>query len=301
MGIFQIFKRDKRRADCNAVKSDALPKIHLLNEADETIAFFTQHYVAKAANEYDADLLIYPGLIRDPANIKATLKTIAAQYSRYNKPVVIFVLSDFEGRYPTYKHLRLLRTSARQSLLTNNEFILPYCWESANTPFAPTKKTDKPLVGFCGLVSEHRKSLITLAEQNQMLACQFIKRTEFWGGRPHDPLLIEEYWDNMRNCSFMLAERGAGNFSMRFYQALSMGRIPVLVNMDMALPLPDKIKWKDAIVFENSEEECIQKILEIHQSGNTELRQKTCYDIYHNFLSEKKFLAHQLPKIAGQQ
>src|SRR5690606_37188550 len=43
--------------------------------------------------------------------------------------------------------------------------------------------------------------------------------------------------------------RGGGNFSVRFYEALAMGRIPVFINTDSSLPFDDRIDWKKHVVW----------------------------------------------------
>ena len=46
-----------------------------------------------------------------------------------------------------------------------------------------------------------------------------------------------EYWNNMLSAPFTLCVRGNGNFSVRFYETLALGRIPVFYNSDCVLPL----------------------------------------------------------------
>lgn len=52
-----------------------------------------------------------------------------------------------------------------------------------------------------------------------------------------------EYFENIRTSDYVLCLRGAGNFSVRFFETLAMGRIPVLVDTDCMLPLEDEIEW----------------------------------------------------------
>jgi len=48
--------------------------------------------------------------------------------------------------------------------------------------------------------------------------------------------------------------RGMGNFSVRFYETLAVGRIPVLLNTDCLLPLDKIINWeKHCIILNESE------------------------------------------------
>ena len=62
--------------------------------------------------------------------------------------------------------------------------------------------------------------------------------------------------------------RGKGNYSYRFYETLAAGRIPVFVNTDSPLPLPDMVDWKAHCVWvEHDEVENIgEKILMFHES-----------------------------------
>lgn len=58
-----------------------------------------------------------------------------------------------------------------------------------------------------------------------------------------------EFYDNMLNSNYVICIRGAGNFSVRLYETLAMGRIPVFVNTDCLLPLPEAIDWKKHVVW----------------------------------------------------
>ncbi|HSC54384.1 MAG TPA: hypothetical protein VLC98_12205 [Phnomibacter sp.] len=272
--------------------------IYLPAVPDNTIAWFTDQYTSKQNDPREADYIIHPCLLRDPADIHKELKLLSAKYRPFHKPVIVFTLSDYEGVYKSYKNLIILRTSAKKSLLRSNEFILPYVWESAQEPFQESGNTHRPVVGFCGLVSGYRRKLIDLAVAYNRLDCRFILHDSFWGGKPHDEQIIADFWGNMRSSQFMIASRGAGNFSMRFYQAMSMGRIPVLVDTDMELPLSSLIDWKNLIVFEKNETDCVERIMEIHKAGNTAEMQRICYNTYHQFLSEKNFLQKLLSSIA---
>jgi hypothetical protein len=63
-------------------------------------------------------------------------------------------------------------------------------------------------------------------------------------------LKMEARWIDVLNSSqFILAPRGCGLNSIRFYEALSFGRIPVLIADDTKLPLDDIINYEDFVVF----------------------------------------------------
>lgn len=57
-----------------------------------------------------------------------------------------------------------------------------------------------------------------------------------------------EFTDNMYRNPYTFCMRGVGNFSVRFYETLAMGRIPVLLDTDCRLPLMDDINWENHIV-----------------------------------------------------
>lgn len=64
-----------------------------------------------------------------------------------------------------------------------------------------------------------------------------------------DPLVArKEYIDTMLACDFALAPKGDGNFSVRFFEALSLGRIPILIDTDCVLPLAEIINYDDFII-----------------------------------------------------
>lgn len=64
-----------------------------------------------------------------------------------------------------------------------------------------------------------------------------------------DPAVARrEYIGNMRQSDLALCLRGDGNYSLRFYEALSLGRVPLLLDTDCALPLEDRIDYSSFTV-----------------------------------------------------
>ncbi len=57
-----------------------------------------------------------------------------------------------------------------------------------------------------------------------------------------------QFLDNLQRNAYALCVRGADNYSWRFYEALSLGKIPVLIDTDCMLPLADEIPWDQFIV-----------------------------------------------------
>lgn len=53
-----------------------------------------------------------------------------------------------------------------------------------------------------------------------------------------------EFLDNVLGTDYTVSMRGGGNFSVRFYEALAMGRIPAFIDTDCVLPFQDQLDWR---------------------------------------------------------
>ncbi|MBI4065849.1 exostosin family protein [Candidatus Kaiserbacteria bacterium] len=89
-------------------------------------------------------------------------------------------------------------------------------------------------------------------KKSKLLMTNFIVRTSFSGLRRTieiDPEVArKEFIDSIVNADFVLAPKGDGNYSNRFVETLSFGRIPVLVDTDIVLPLEKGIDYSKIIV-----------------------------------------------------
>jgi hypothetical protein len=97
-----------------------------------------------------------------------------------------------------------------------------------------------------------RAKLLKKLEASEFIKSNFIKRQKYRAGitenkTKHKTTL--EFYDNILESHYVLCVRGGGNFSVRFYETLAMGRIPVFVNTDCLLPLETKIDWQKHCVW----------------------------------------------------
>jgi len=223
---------------------------------------------------------------------KNTIQNIINSYQSYDsfKTIYIFLITDNCDKFLIPNNVKLYRTSLLKSIKSHNEYILPYIWEGIEQSFDPLIITEKPIIGFCGVNSHYRLKTIQLIEQDNRFVSNFIIRNQFWGGNPHNSVLVKNYEDNMQSSHFNICNRGAGNFSMRFYQTLSCGRIPVLLNTNMLLPFENEIDWNDIIVMANTEEELIDKILYCWNNKDIIKMQIKCKEIYDTYFAGTKFL-----------
>lgn len=97
-----------------------------------------------------------------------------------------------------------------------------------------------------------RAKLLTYFEQSSQVLTNFIYRTHYRGGAVTEAqrkATTLEYYNNILASDYIVCVRGAGNFSVRLYETLLMGKIPVFVDTDCLLPFEDKINWKEHVVW----------------------------------------------------
>ena len=123
--------------------------------------------------------------------------------------------------------------------------------------------------------SKLRAKVLSEIKNSIQLTANFIERKKYRAGAvtKEDRMKTkQEFYNNMRDSDYVVAVRGAGNFSVRFYEALAMGRIPVFINTDCLLPLEDKIDWNKHVVWveENEINQIEEKIIDFHNKLNPE-------------------------------
>ncbi len=254
----------------------------------------------KVTTAEEADLLIYPHSYSECDAVHEGIKLGQS----LQKPCVFFEVSD--SAQPCHvSHGYVYRNSIDKSKMNPCERALPafsddVFAQSESIP-EPLAKQSKPSVSFCGFVGSPYKRLfyrlqnraqkvrglslreeaMRSLEKDRRIDTEFIRRTAFWGGAlgrnkkpsPESRLKVrQEYLQNMASCPYVLCLRGAGNFSYRFYETLSMGRIPLFINTDCALPHEDKIDWKRHVVWieEHETDQLCDKLVAFHEGISEE-------------------------------
>lgn len=105
------------------------------------------------------------------------------------------------------------------------------------------------------------------------------------------------YLQNMVESDYILCCRGAGNFSFRFNETLSCGRIPIFINTDSVLPYESEIDWKKYCVWvEESELPLIgEKVAEFHNNLSAEefvYLQHECRKLWQQWISPEGFFSN---------
>ena len=166
----------------------------------------------------------------------------------------------------------ILRTSFYKSTKKKNEYAIPpFCadfFHSNSSQF----KSEKPSISFCGGVT-HRARMegLKLLHESDLIDTNFIIRNGFWAPGVSKEVAIKEFNSNMRNSLYGFCCRGAGNFSFRFGEVLSHGRIPILLDTDCVLPYEDIIDWNEhsLIIPESDINNIVERIIEYHENLTT--------------------------------
>lgn len=125
------------------------------------------------------------------------------------------------------------------------------------------------------------------------------------GTRQNDKAARLEFVRSIYETDYTLCIRGSANYSLRLYETMCLGRIPLFLDTDCVLPYEDKIDWKAAVVWIEEAEEyrVAEALLDFHQSLNPNEfieRQHYCREIWLKYLSKEGFennLSQQLYQI----
>lgn len=229
-----------------------------------------------------------------------------------SKPIIILWDTDSEIPFSNKNiEFLLFRTSLLKSKKLNNEWVLPshlnYSWAEYDSPSAwnfSEYYSDIPSIGFCGS-NEHqaRKKVMSFLEKDDSINFDVVKRHTFFKAFSFDKEKYkdhrQQYLNTLKTNVFSLCIRGAGNWSIRFYETMKLGRIPVLLDTDTELPFNDLIDWNDIIIFEKDAPSLINKMKEWNSMGSDFIfdKQKKCHEIWKKYLSHDGFaenLTHYL-------
>lgn len=117
-----------------------------------------------------------------------------------------------------------------------------------------------------------RFSLLEELRHDKEIEADFIYRKKYRAGvKTNDERRKTEleFYNNIKQNLYTFCLRGSGNFSVRFYETLIMGRIPVLIDTDVRLPLSHIIDWNKHIVKVN-EEHLIESLVNFHNKKSKE-------------------------------
>ncbi len=302
---------------------------------NEAFKYYTEPVFSIVANPAEADYFLIPHEFFLSENDASYLGEYTALAQRYNKKILVFTHTDYD-REIKLPHAIVFRISQYGHKKKPNEVIMPPYAEDllgSNSLLVRQKQNRKVVIGFCGwanLTSPReragyyfnlavslfktpaqrsgiwfRKKAIKILQKSSLVQTNFLIRDSFSGHRftiKQDPAAARrDYVDNMLNSDLALAVKGGGNNSLRFYEALSLGRIPLLINTDCPLPLEGIINYKEFVLFIDYKD--INKIDVITSdfysklsSDDFEHRQRRAREVFEKYLRIDSFFK-QIPDI----
>ncbi len=171
----------------------------------------------------------------------------------------------------------LLYHSAQPSYIP--DYLQTYC----GVDLILRQKQETPLIGFCGQASaspfqtayrtlrlkwrqrqyrigrlkwepppfettSFRTRVLKQFQGKAGVQTNFLIRSKYRAGETKDKSLQNPakvaFANNILNSDYTLCMRGGGNFSVRFYETLCLGRIPIFIDTDCLLPFQDQIDYK---------------------------------------------------------
>ncbi len=236
---------------------------------------------------------------------------------KYDKKVLIFDFSDFDRKIdiPNSVQFRVsLYKSSKRENERENEFAIPPFVENLEA-FEPRNKSEVPVVGFVGfskfswrgLLSSgprrpglyFRHRAVKILKNSRDIVTNIKERSGYAGHKDTigmDPEVARrEYLDNICNSDLVLCVKGDGNYSIRFFETLALGRIPILIDTDCSLPLEEEIDYDKFILRVDYRD--LEKLPEIISNWwqnisneDFESMQKQAREAFENYLRMDKFL-----------
>ena len=148
-----------------------------------------------------------------------------------------------------------------------------------------------------------RNKILKHLEKNSILDTNFKIRSIFAEGTIGMKAdSRNEFLNNIISSDFTLCYRGSANYSLRFYETLCLGKIPLLIDTDCVLPFQKELDWKSiCIIVGEDEVGNIPEIVFDHynsQSDNQFIeKQYYCREIWEKYLSKKGFYNQLYRKI----
>lgn len=140
---------------------------------------------------------------------------------------------------------------------------------------------------FLGLAKPYiREKMLSIVENFKIK--KFLKNIFFWKEKNKKKLKIL-YHQIMQQSKFVLCPRGNGPQTVRFYEALAFGRIPILISDNVRLPLENIINYDEFIirVKENEIKKIEEKINFFIKKNDLNFISKKCRNIWVNYFSNK--------------
>jgi hypothetical protein len=312
------FARDERLAGTTT--------IHFGRELADA---FERHFQV-APSIADCDVVVYPHCYADGPETESVADAARAA----GKPCLFFGINEnlppSRLRYGTLYRSSIFERLPHERMIP--VFINDPVTEVAPGIAIPLAWEPRPRVGFCGYVGTAasrmafrllgasqkadglgiRAAVLAALRRDPRIDCDFLTRATYLGHSifaAHDrshPLVgaRDTFMANLFRSPYNLAIRGKGNHSVRFYEILAAGRIPLFVNTNCVLPLEHEIGWRDHVIWVEDHElgHIGDRVVFDHSSRSPEdfrRLQMSNRDLWERRLRPEPFFAHVIESVAA--
>jgi hypothetical protein len=317
------------------LESKGLFKEHL------PINFFKDE-VSYMEDPHEADVIVLPNNFTYlDEKTGEYIKKYADMAETMKKPLHIFSCGDLTDTLEFDPRARVFRYSIYKSQMCPQDISIPTISEDLGREgIVFREKSILPIVSFCGkagfsssrewfatflrrikyeiqgIFSPNSRARIRgvywriwalkVCEYSLLIKTLFIVRKTFSGAVRTIELSPEqarkEFVRSIAESDFVLAPKGDGNYSNRFLEAFSMGRIPILIDTDVVLPFEDRIDYTKIIVRipMNSVSQTPQHIREFYDALTPQEwkeRQKLARTTFEVYLRQDSFFRQFFQKI----
>jgi hypothetical protein len=288
---------------------------------------FFETSVEQVQNPEEAVAIVLQNSFRSlDENARAYIKQYADLGEQLGKPVFVFSLGDFTDQLPFDERVYVMRFSVYRGSMRKRDVVIPTTAE-LQPPVTLRAKQATPVVGFCGkgafsgmrswagyVLKEllkpktartigvyWRRAMMRSCTNSSEVSSNFIVRSNFSGIKKTielDPATArKEFLQNIIDSDFVLAPKGDGNYSNRFLETLSLGRIPVVVDTDIVLPFEDKIDYENIMVRVPMQDvkntpRYIREFYDALSNEEWRARQELARATFENYLRQDKFFEH---------
>lgn len=232
-----------------------------------------------------ADFFIVPQAVKAVTpDVTAYLDRACEQARAHGKKIIVFLTGDLCHKVHIDRpEVTVLTGSIYTSSCHVNEVVFAPFTEDLGEQrgIVARPKQERPVVSFCGYagfpswktrVKYHlsnlwydlvgkpvykrgiyfRRRALHALRHDPRITTSFIIRDSFSANGAtigNDAARLRaEYLDNLVESDYVLCPKGDANFSSRFYETLSLGRVPVLIDTEMRLPLEHRIDYSTFII-----------------------------------------------------
>lgn len=146
--------------------------------------------------------------------------------------------------------------------------------------------------------SRFRRNVLRRFEGRQGIKTNYLLRSKYHAGDDRDKSDFSpqkmDFVRNILDSDYTICMRGGGNFSVRFYETLALGRIPVFIDTDCLLPWHDTLPYRELFPWISAADlpRAAEILLDFHRSlSDDDFRclQRRCRRLWETHLSANGF------------